>query len=651
MTRLKQSALWLALLFTVLIPLTAQAASDDFSWTGLVQVVGGQGGVWKIGGLSAQANSGTLIDAGLAAGNCAEVEYHVNSSSVNIASVIKRQDAYRCGSGTGSPAAASKVYAILKSFPGGLIGSWVIGSVTYTANNSTQFKETDGSFRVGRCVGVEYTAAKVALELETEPAYKCTNTGAGLTPGVVYSRVNRILVSFPANLVGAWTVVDTTTPTYNTTSATRFEQERGPFFGGACVEIKFQPGTINAVEISTTGADDCSSSGGEEPESKLYGLIGTIPGGNIGVWTIGGFSITSDANTKLKQDHGNFAQGVCVEVEYLPQSGNLAKKIATEEAYHCGNGTDTNKVYGIATTVPTGLYGAWLIGGSSYNADGSTQFKGTFTNGVCVQVEYYAQAGVFHATEIEREDSSRCSATPALPGDSKLYATITSFPASPFTGGWNIGGITFQAGGAAQFEQDDGSFANGACVKANYTVTGGVRNLSHVETELAYKCSPQFSSYGSIEVLPAGFPATLSGNWQISGITYNAGVATQFKQEHGFFSIGSYVEVKFASPGNVVSIETHVAPTAGLRTLSGHLDTRPSDDWSDWVVNGTSYKADHSIEIDASSNSAFSAAGVGPLADPVQGQSVILNTYRLNGETYITSASLLQSAYLPILRK
>ena len=241
--------------------------------------------------------------------------------------------------------------------------------------------------------------------------------------------------------------------------------------------------------------------------------------------------------------------------------------------------------------------------------------------------------------------------------DSKVYATIDSFPpaiGSLYPGEWVIGGATYSATIDTDFEEDNGVFANGVCVKAEYEVEGGVNLLDEVQTEAVYKCrnsgdtDDEFKAYGVIETLPntPGF----TGTWQISGFPYEVDNGADLDQEHGIFAVGAYVEVKYTRSGGqnlADKIETHVAPNGGRETVTGILTgqgmqrglTAASDDWADWTVNGVAYKADPAI-----------SAGSGKW-EPALNKLVALNTYNRNGVTYATTAKQMLPVFLPIVLK
>jgi len=655
----------LSALLIFIIPGPARA-SDGLEWVGPIDSrPAGNQGTWIINGMSFESTSSTQFNVehgSLTVGACAKMDYYT-SGGVNYAYEIESEAVYKCGGGNDDNDGASyKVYGAISSFPPApYVGNWVIGGITYTADTGTHLEQSDGPFQTGACVEVKYVAgSNKALEVETAGSYKCTANG-GTTPGTSYSQMYGVLDAFPAGLAGTWTISGTT---YTSNATTRFEQEEGPFFVGGCVEVKYQAGTTTAVEISAENAYKCSG-GSSRIESKFYGVLtGTIPAGPtyIGNWTISGGAFTSNTPLVPQTEHGAPAAGACAEVEYY--SGNIITKISTEEPYKCNTNTFTNKVYGTITSFPAGLYGSWVIdGNSSYNAGSGTKFSqdnGVFANGACVKIKYYTQNGIHHATEIETESSDGCSGgTPSLPGNNiKLFAAIDSFPAGPFTGGWSIGGVTFNATGSTEFEQDNGAFANGVCVKAKYAAgSAEPYTLISVETENDYKCDQSkvdpttlYKSYGFVEVIPA---ATLTGTWQVSGVSYLADNSTKFKQEYGFFAVGAYVEVKYTISGTTktaAGIKTHVAPGSGQNIIAGILDGLPDDEWDDWVVDGKTYTAAPAISV-GKSPGALSTTGMRASAAPLQGEYVIITSYRSNGVDYIITADRGLPTYLPLISK
>lgn len=638
----------LAMLVLGLVTSITQADDHDMSHTGVItnrptDIVG----EWVIGDLSFEANNDTLIDeehGSLELEACAKVDY-ISDGDKKVALKIESKEAMECDGGhddeDGDDDNHLQVYGHLDSFPTGLIGEWVVDGVTYTADANTEFEQEHGPFAGGGCVEVKYLpgASLLALEIETEHEYKCSDDGP-------YTEIYGVLGSFPADLIGDWEVDGVI---YTADAGTQFEQEHGPFFTGGCVEVKFLYATSQAIEISTEEPEECTGSD-SEAEQKFYGFVEDIPNGWIGTWTIEGIEFVATAETEFEEDHGSFATGVCAEVEYYDEAGvNMAMEIETESPYHCNGVTATNEAYGLIDSFPDSLYGTWVIGSDNFVASvGVTEFEqehGSFAEGACVKVKYYTDEGVNQAVEIETEEAEDCQGE-SLPTTSKVYATIDSFPPNPFIGPWGIGGTLYTATAATEFEQEHGPFAVDACVEAEYTVDNGQNLLHEVETEHTYKCqedgSPLFKAYGVVESLP--FDPDYIGTWTVSGTEYEADAGTELSEEHGFFAVGAFVEVKYIINGVqrlALEIETHVAPDAGLGTTIGKLESHDgNDDWSDWVIDGSTYKSDPVIEVNT-----------GELA-PQVGDWVAINVYEKTGTQFATSSTrLIPQGFLPAIAK
>ncbi len=691
---MQQMQKWIGLIVVMImalaVPLVAQADHGDdgaFDWKGTIDSrPAGVAGTWVIDGRVFQATDSTQIEEefhALTVGSCAKVNYNIDGTT-NIAVKIQDEDASHCGNtggGGGDDSEHVSLYARLDAPPPTDIhnGEWQIGGKVYTSDSNTAFDFSNGNPTTGTCVEIEYASATPTMlrALETESDYKCDSTGGDTPPDQPMTQVYGVLDDFPAALVGTWVVSGTE---YIADAGTRFEQEHGSFFNGVCVKVKFQTqnGENHATEIDVVEAYHCGSGGSEPVEEKLYALIDSVPASYTtapATWTIGGAEFSSDpTTTEFKEEHGTFAAGVCAEVEFFTDNGTkVATKIATEEPYKCNTNTFTNKIYGKVVTAPDGLYGSWVISGTNtmtttYNAGAYTTFEpndsSAYPAGQCVKVVFFVENGVNKATKIEVENVDDCGGhngggTPSLPGHSKVYALLESFPAggSMLLGGeWVIGGETYTANAQTEYRTEHGDFAVNACVKAKYYVdTNGDKILIEVETENPEKCQlpgssdDAFKGYGAIEAMPSVFNSP--GTWVISGVAYQTTATTQYEQEHGFFSMGAFVEVVYQLVGGIktaLKIETHVAPGAGLGDVTGSLDGRPDlngDGWDDWQVDGQDYYSDHAIEVDAS----LLDSSTGRVSAP-SGTRVALNTYLgIDGKTYVTSATAVHQIYLPLV--
>ncbi len=468
------------LLFLLLLPLTAGANGVDHRGAVESRPAGTVIGTWVIGGVSFEVDATTEIEesnGALIVGQCAEVEYTVVSTT-NVAQALKSED--ECDGENGSD---TEHQGMVESRPDGTtIGTWVIGGISFEINAATEIEYDDGMLTVGACAEVEYdgrSGTNIALELSSDD--DCN--GGGDNDADVYGLVE----SFPAGLVGTWTVAGVS---YEATATTVFKQEDGPFAVGACVEVEYDPATNTAYEIKTD--DDCFGGGDDDDQySTVYGTVDSFPVGLIGDWTVAGVLYAADASTRFDQEDGAFANGGCVEVNYIAAT-LAALEIESAEAYHCGGGdgghqgNDTD-VYGLVESFPAGLIGDWTIGGVTYTAGVGTQFEqedGSFAVGSCVEVKYLTTTHI--ALEIETEDSYHCGGNGGNAGSySQVVGSIDSFPAG-LIGDWVIDGVTFSADATTLFKQEDGAFAVGACVEIEYQTANSL--ALEIETEDPYHC-------------------------------------------------------------------------------------------------------------------------------------------------------------------
>lgn len=141
-------------------------------------------------------------------------------------------------------------------------------------------------------------------------------------------------------------------------------------------------------------------------------------------------------------------------------------------------------------------------------------------------------------------------------------------------------------------------------------------------------------------------PTDLTGDWKINGASFIAADFTNFSEEFGDFGIGAYVKVKYVLvtytemelARQALTIETHVAPGAGLTNVQGTLTSHDSsDNVNDWVVDGVPYAADSAIEVGKNDQS------------PQVGKWVMLNTYEISGVQYVTSIQAPYYLFQPLI--
>ena len=470
---------------------TAQAASntpmDEWpEWRGTVESMpaGGNIGSWTVGGRVFSADSGTQFEqehGALQSGVCAEVKYQTVGAGYRAVK-IGSTEADKCGSGGGEQ--NSKVYARINTIPAGLIGTWSIGGVSYVANANTFFEQEHGGFAANGCVEVEYVAGTpaTATKIATENDYKCTGSGGGgETPGS--GELYGTIASFPAELFGQWVIGGMT---FVADSATQFEQEHSAFAIDVLVEVKFytDASAVNhATKIESkyatdgNGQDDDGNGSYEGHEGHAYGIVGVMPAGGIGTWTIAGIQYTADASTRMEQEHGAIVVGALVKVQYYLDASNnrLARKI--ESTNENGGVTDSShsKLYGTIEQMPSGSFnGQWQINGVSFTADQNTQFlenNGVLAMGAYVEVEYTQNGGVNWIAKIETH-------VPPGAGPDQHFGSIdstvgaASVSASQAT--WVIGGQSYVVTTATNLNDLNGALTPGNTALVNsYTDSTG----------------------------------------------------------------------------------------------------------------------------------------------------------------------------------
>jgi hypothetical protein len=366
------------------------------------------------------------------------------------------------------------------------------------------------------------------------------------------------------------------------------------------------------------GRDDDDD--GRDDDDDYYGFIESRPTGTAGEWVISGRSFTATTETELDADDGPLVVGACVSVEY---EGSIAEEIESEERYECSTGDTENTVYGIVESIPTDPQdGTWTISGVAYRATSESDIDDLddddddISVGSCVEVEYYTRSGVHFIIELDDEDDDRvCSGTPSMPRMGLIYGEIDDLPDNAsLLGAWEIDDLDFAATEDTVFSDPLDTFAEDVCVRAWFTAApGSERTLTEVQQIAAAFCDDDDDDgrdddaddigdvYGTIDALPAGFPATFTGTWMISGIAYTVTAETELEQEYGIFAVGAFVEVEYTLVNGervATEIETHVAPGKGRNTATGILEQRPDDDLGTWRIGDDVYESNPAIDVD-----------------------------------------------------
>lgn len=178
---------------------------------------------------------------------------------------------------------------------GSLLGEWTIEGRKVTVTATTRLDTHHGDFAVGKRVMVHGVKradgtilARFIMTLH-EPKQQFIG----------------LISTLPDGLVGVWQVGDVSV---ETTAATQFEQENGPFAVGVRVRVWGQlhtDGSMLAEKIETLPL----------PKIVYVGEIVEFPAGRIGLWHVGQLVFEATANTQFREYFGRkFAVGAWVKV-------------------------------------------------------------------------------------------------------------------------------------------------------------------------------------------------------------------------------------------------------------------------------------------------------------------------------------------------
>ena len=306
------------------------------------------------------------------------------------------------------------MYAKLVSFPDGLIGEWVIGSLTFTATANTEFSEKNGPFTVGEFVKVEFVVQQdnslLAKEIKTValPHDDGDDDGPGHGHGhdiehhaVAFGAIETV----PDGGEGVWQIGGIT---YTVTISTELEPQHGALEVGQNVRVKYwldENGNRVAKQIKSMPP---AAGGNPQGELKLVGFVEAMPpaaDGFVGSWTVAGVELVADANSQFDEEDGVIDVGTFVKVKYRMDG---ATRVIVEMEAHVmpGGGDDDHigEVEQMNDSVAAAEVGAaastWVVGGRSYVVTDATMV-GSVATGDTVLVNSYTDAsGAQVATRI-----------------------------------------------------------------------------------------------------------------------------------------------------------------------------------------------------------------------------------------------------------
>jgi hypothetical protein len=345
-------------------------------------------------------------------GACVEVEFQTGTPP--LATKIGTDNDYKCsgagnnngGNNGGENQYHGEMYGVIETMPAtGLVGDWVIGGLTFTADAATRFEQEHSAFAPGVMVQVEFytDASNVNHATKIESKYATDSTGHDDDGNGSYEghegHAYAIVDSMPAGgMTGTWTIggID-----YTVNSTTRIEQEHGAIAVGSNVKVKYYldaSGNRIAMKIESTNENGGAT---DSNHFKLYGFVEQMPagGGFNGQWVINGVTFTADQTTMFKEDDGLLAVGAYVDVEYTQSGGsNWITKIETNVPPGAGTSDhygQIENVSGAGAASAAAVTATWTIGGVNYTVTPATDLNdlnGALTLGSTALVNSYTDA-------------------------------------------------------------------------------------------------------------------------------------------------------------------------------------------------------------------------------------------------------------------
>lgn len=253
-------------------------------------------------------------------------------------------------------------YGLVESRPTTTVeGSWQIGGRTFVVNAETTVDETAGQLAIDTCAEVDYRSTAdgdIITKLSSTTDSECTADGAPDDDGST----------------------DECDDSMEESDADSDEDAADPDVDDAETMTDTITLTTTTTMTDTHGSDDeCGDDGDNDSDDtdndgtaphEQYGTIEQMPTGTLtGTWLIDGITYVATADTEFEQEHGDFAVGVLVEVEYFVVDGsNQLESIETKPAPGAGPTTRTGIVQsqGAVLVAATTANQIWQIGNVNY---------------------------------------------------------------------------------------------------------------------------------------------------------------------------------------------------------------------------------------------------------------------------------------------
>lgn len=288
-----------------------------------------------------------------------------------------------------------ELYAKLDNFPPNLIGDWVIGGVTITADANTEFQQRNGPFTKDGYVKVEFIILEDGSYLARE--IKTINTrddddsddGDDDRDSDRKGKAFGVIESVPAGGLGLWQISGIS---YTVTISTELDDDRGALIKDQRVKVEYwldaqNNRTAKEIKAMPMRADD------KDGLHKLVGYVEQMPTDSfVGNWRIGGVDFVADASSRFEEEHGLLALNTFVEVKYVMQGGvRLIVKLETHVPPGGGDDNHFGSVERMDDSMAAAAAGAtWMVGGRSYVVTDATVVSSNLAVGGTAVVNSYA---------------------------------------------------------------------------------------------------------------------------------------------------------------------------------------------------------------------------------------------------------------------
>ena len=375
---------------------------------GLVESIpaGGRVGVWTVSSrqYTVTEQSELKRDHGIFdIGKCVEIE--LVSGTTDRVRKMETERSYKCASGNddseeGVPGVSrGEIYGELMSLPdpasGSLAGTWIVGTMTFSATENTEFNTRNGKFVVGGIVKVEFVILQdgtfLAREIKTAIAGPDDgDDGSGHSDD--RGRAFGVIDQLPDGArIGTWIIAGIE---YSATERTEFHDDANNFAVGQRVKVEFlvdENGVRIAREIKIIGV------GGDQGQidNKFVGFVDSMPdAGFVGLWVVNGVEFSGTVQSKFREEHGSFAVGAYAKIEYLTMDGvNIIHAMKTEVPPGAGDDDTIGTIENVADTPTAAAVNAdvtWVIGGENFIVTTSTQVSSAISTADTVWVNSYA---------------------------------------------------------------------------------------------------------------------------------------------------------------------------------------------------------------------------------------------------------------------